>query len=101
MDISFGEPIMLACAEPVQGFAALDRPLRCVGCPTPQPRVHLAFHQSMILLRHIIQILALSEKASLGEGSAKLLLSSANYLRHHDFVSSHHDRWSPPRMNMG
>jgi hypothetical protein len=68
-DISLGEPIMLAFAGHVHGFVALDRPLRGVECPKPQPRVHLAFHQSMILLRHMIHILAWSEKAGLREGS--------------------------------
>ena len=63
---------MLAFAEHVHGFVALDRPLRGVECPTPQPRVHLAFHQSMILLRHMIHILAWSEKAGLREGSVVL-----------------------------
>jgi len=71
-DITLGEPIMLAFAEHVYGFVALDRPLRGVECPTPQPRVHLAFHQSIILLRHMIQILAWSEKAGLREGSVVL-----------------------------
>ena len=63
---------MLAFAEHVHGFVALDRPLRGVECPNPQPRVHLAFHQSMILLRHMIHILAWSEKAGLREGSVVL-----------------------------
>jgi hypothetical protein len=63
---------MLAWAEHVHGFVALDRPLRTVECPKPRPRVHLAFHQSIILLRHIIHILALSKKAGLREGSVVL-----------------------------
>ena len=63
---------MLARAEPVHSFVALDRPLRCMECPTPQLRVHLAFHQSIILLRHMIHILAWSEKAGLREGSGVL-----------------------------
>ena len=63
---------MLAFAEHVHRFVALDRPLRWVECPALQPRVHLAFHQSIILLRLIIQILAWSEKAGLREGSVVL-----------------------------
>jgi hypothetical protein len=60
---------MLALSEHVRGFVALDGPLRCVECPTPQPRIHLAFYQSIILLRHMIHLLAWSEQAGLREGS--------------------------------
>jgi hypothetical protein len=63
---------MLAFAEHVHRFVALDRPLRWVECPTPQPRVHLAFHQSIILLRHMIHILAWSGQAGLRQGAVVL-----------------------------
>jgi hypothetical protein len=71
-DISFGEPIMLAFAEHVHGFLALDRPRRGVECPTPQPRVHLAFHRSIILRRLMIHRLVWPEKAGLREGAVVL-----------------------------
>jgi len=58
---------MLAFAEHVHRFVALDRPLCCVECPKPQPRVHLAFHHLMhdraFLAAHGIRVLMLGNPA--------------------------------------
>ena len=48
-DILLGHPFNLAFTEHVHCFIALDGPLRRGKRPTPQPRIHAAFHQSMIL----------------------------------------------------
>jgi hypothetical protein len=64
---------MRAFAEPGQRFIALDGPLGCVARPNPSPRGHTAFHQSMIVFHHIMQLLAWSEKAGLREGSVWLV----------------------------
>jgi hypothetical protein len=60
-DIPLGEPLDLAFAEHVHGFITLDGPLRRGKCSKPQPRIHAAFHQPMILFDDIIQILAWPE----------------------------------------
>jgi hypothetical protein len=60
-DASLGKPLDLAFTEHGHGFITLDGSLGGGERPTPQPRIDAAFHTSMILLHHIIQILALPE----------------------------------------
>jgi hypothetical protein len=54
-DMLLGHPLKLAFAEHVHSFIALDGPLHRGKRPTPQPRIHAAFLQSMILFYEIIQ----------------------------------------------
>jgi hypothetical protein len=53
-DIPFGDPFQLAFAEHVHRFITLDGPLGRSKCPKPQPRVHAAFHKSMILFNGVV-----------------------------------------------
>jgi hypothetical protein len=50
-----GHPLKVAFTEHVHSFIALDGPLHRGKRPTPQPRIHAAFLQSMILFYEIIQ----------------------------------------------
>jgi hypothetical protein len=72
--IPLGHPLDLAFAEHVHGLITLDGPLCRSERPKPQPRIHPAFHQAMILFRDAIQVLALSELTILRE---RLLLLKA------------------------
>jgi hypothetical protein len=71
-DIPFGDPFQLAFAEHVHRFITLDGPLGRGKRLKSQPRVHAAFHKSMILFHNIIQILALSELTAFWQGAIVL-----------------------------
>jgi hypothetical protein len=57
----------LTFAEHVHGFIALDGLLRRVEGSQPQARVHPAFHESVILFHHIVQVFALPEHTAFRE----------------------------------
>ena len=71
-DISLGNPLDLAFTEHMHHFIPLNRPLCRVKGSKPQAEIHQAFHPTMILFYHIIQILALSEPTGLWERSVVL-----------------------------
>jgi hypothetical protein len=54
-------PLKLVFTEHVHGFIALDGPLRRGKHTTPQPRIHAAFLQSMILFHPIVEIFDLTD----------------------------------------
>jgi hypothetical protein len=55
---------VLALVEHVHGFIALNRPLCRGKRPKPQPRIHTAFHNPMILFHRFIQIFSVPKMSA-------------------------------------
>jgi hypothetical protein len=71
-DILLGNPLQLAFGEHMDGFGTLDGALGRGERPKSSPRIYAAFHQPMILVHPIVQILTLPKQTRLWEGAVVL-----------------------------